>query len=491
MVERRARMAAVLALLAVCAPDLVLAGTSRDFLSGEWGGYALFDPDEGRFRGCTAAIAGGADPLLVWTHWDDREHLEIKLRNPPWAVRAGQDLQVTLSVDDAWRAVSPARVLAAPGPSRPVFLAIPGDEVEALPRAAAGGRTLTVEGAGERPLSFSLSGAGGMLESLERCRRRGIALQEKADESDLRAEDIFVPQEDAAAFARWADELAMLAHEAAGLARIGDPVRRAADRFARRQVSATFTNLAFRLNLGLARKTMDRLDPEFSELPGFRFASGDDRLGAGFRKTVAQLLDRAKQTVSDTEAAIAATSRDDVEAVERIRYALAKRSHVGYAGDNIYLWIRNFTRSDADVEYHANEAAASINWLNIELVRAALLLHPDALASKLPGLIAASREHIREARRWIGSGRALLADRMADASGAAGPSTAQTLRISGELLDQEAALADRFEAVLDEAEAALRVGGPLPATLRARLAHGGARTGAALLLDRVDRKSVV
>ena len=59
-------------------------------------------------------------------------------------------------------------------------------------------------------------------------------------------------------------------------------------------------------------------------------------------------------------------------------------------------------------------------------------------------------------------------------------------RTLAELLDEEASLADRFEAVLDEAETALRAGGPLPATLRARLAHGGERTGAALLLDRVQ-----
>ena len=54
------------------------------------------------------------------------------------------------------------------------------------------------------------------------------------------------------------------------------------------------------------------------------------------------------------------------------------------------------------------------------------------------------------------------------------------------MLDEEAALADRFEAVLDEAEAALREGGPLPATLRGRLLHGGERTGAALLPDRAQ-----
>ena len=88
---------------------------------------------------------------------------------------------------------------------------------------------------------------------------------------------------------------------------------------------------------------------------------------------------------------------------------------------------------------------------------------------------------IRDARRWIRSGKALLADRLADASKMADPTASQAPRISGELLDEEAALADRFEAVLGEAEAALRAGGPLPEAVRARLVHGGARTASALL----------
>ncbi len=471
----------ILGFWAACPPSLAFAETKRDFVSGPWSGYAMFDAGEGRFRGCSAAIEGRDDPVLLWTHWDDREHLEIKVRNPPWTVRAGEDFQVTLSVDDAWRTDAPARVLAAPGASRPVFLSILGADVEALPEAAAGGRTLTVERAGERPLSFSLSGADRMLESLERCRRRGTALQRKAGESDLKAEFIFIPQEDADAFARWADRLAILAHEAAALVRVGDPVRRAADRFARREVPAELANFGYRLNLEFARKTMDRLDPEFADLHVFQPASGDDALSGALRGMAAGFLERAKDTLSDTKALMAATSRGDMEAVDRLRFALAERSYLGYAGDNVYLLIRNLTRSNEQVEYHANEAAKSINRLNIELVNAALLMHPDALVGAMPALIAASRDHIRDARRWIGSGKALLADRLTDAANAAESPTAQTLRISGELLDEEAALTDRFEAVLSEAEAALRAGGPLPGALRARLVHGGARTASALL----------
>ena len=179
-----------------------------------------------------------------------------------------------------------------------------------------------------------------------------------------------------------------------------------------------------------------------------------------------------------------------MEAVERLRYALAKRSHLGYAGDNVYLLIRNLTRSRAQVEYHANEAAKNINRLNIKLVRAALLLHPDALAKALPDLIADSQDHIGDARRWIGSGKGLLAERMAEAMNLPEPQASrdriESLRPHAELLDEEAAVADRFEAVLGEAEAALRAGGSLPVALRARLVHGGERTGAALLLRRVQ-----
>ena len=290
-----------------------------------------------------------------------------------------------------------------------------------------------------------------------------------------------MPQEDAEAFAAWADRLAILAHEAAALVRVGDPVRRAADRFARREVPAELANFGYRLNLGFARKTMDRLDPEFADLYVFQPASGDDALSGALRGMAVGFLESAKDTLSDTKALMAATSRGDMEAVDRLRFALAERSYLGYAGDNVYLLIRNLTRSNEQVEYHANEAAKSINRLNIGLVNAALLMHPDALVGAMPALIAASRDHIRDARRWIGSGKALLADRLAEAANAAESPTAQALRISGELLDEEAALADRFEAVLSEAEAALRAGGPLPGALRARLVHGGARTASALL----------
>ena len=482
MLHRYTGAVATLALLAACPPGHALAGGKRDFVSGPWKGVALFGSEENRFRGCIAGVSGPDQPKLVWIHWNRRGGAEVTVRSPPWTLRTGQTFPVTLSIDDAWRADATAEVLDASGGSRPATFSILPPDLQAFLGRAATGRTLTIERKGESRISLSLSGVDRMLEKLDRCLHRGMALQERADRNDLRAEDIFVPQEDAEAFARWADRLAMLAHEAAALIRQSDQVRLVADSLVRRETSARFAGLKFALNLGIARKVLSDLDPEFAELPAFRFASGDDRLGGALRGRVAQLLDKGKLTISDTEAAIAATSRDDMEEVARIRDALAARSHLGYAGDNIYLWIRNFTRSDAEVEYHANEAAKSINWLNVELVKAALLLHPDTLARELPATIAASRYRIAEARRWIRSGRALLDD----ASKRTDAATPETRGILRKLLDEEAAHADRFEAVLDEAEAALRAGGPLPEALRARLAHGGARSGAALLLDRVQ-----
>ena len=407
--------------------------------------------------------------------------VEFTVRNAPWRLQEGQGFAARLSIDDAWHTDADAMVLHGSSAAEPSIFSIMSKDVEDILRNAASGRRLTIERAGERPLSFSLSGAERMLEGLERCRRQGTTLQQKADESKLKAELIFIPQEDADAFARWADRLAILTHGAAALVRFSDSVRRVADRFARREVPAEVANFGYRLNLGFARKTMDRLDPEFAELRVFQPASGDDTLSGALRGMAAGLLERAKDTLSDTEALMAATARGDMEAVDRLRFALAKRSYLGYAGDNVYLLIRNLTRSNEQVEYHANEAAQGINRLNIDLVNAALLTHPDTLASKMPALIASLRNHIRDARRWIRSGKALLADRLADASKMADPTASQALRISGELLDEEAALADRFEAVLGEAEAALRAGGPQPEAVRARLVHGGARTASALL----------
>ena len=328
-----------------------------------------------------------------------------------------------------------------------------------------------------------------MLDSLQRCHLRGIALQQRADESDLRARFIFIPQEDAEAFARWADKLAMAAHGAAAVIRFGDSVRRIADRFARREVSAPSSEPGYRTNLGAARKAMDSLDPAFEGLPVFESASGDDVLSRVLHDMVGDLLESGKETLGDTGALMAATSEPDMAAVDRLRQTLAARSHLGYAGDNVYLLIRNITRSNGQVEYHANEAAKHINWLNIGLANAVLLLPADALAAKMPELAAAARNNIRHARRWIASGRALLADRLAEASKTGEAPAARNrigaLRTLGELLDEEAALADRFDTLLGEVESALEAGGKLPDALVARLVHGGESTGAALLQRRI------
>ena len=488
MVGRCGWIAAVLALSAACPSDIALAGAKRDFVSGPWRGYAMFDDGEGRFRGCSAAIEGRDDPALVWTHWYDREHLEIKVQNPPWTVRGGEDFRVTLSVDDAWRTDAPARVLAALDASRPVFLSILGADVEALPEAAAGGRTLTVERAGERPLSFSLSGADRMLEGLERCHRRGIALQRKAGGGAVKASDFFVPQEDAEAFARWAEKLSRYTHAAVTLVGMGDGVCRSVERLSSGPVDPRLVKFLLGIAVSPAAEATEKAQRAFADLDAFEPASGNRDLSVVLRAMAEGLLEKAEDTLRDSQHLIPAMSRGDSKETRRLYAAIARRSYLSYAGDNLYLLVRNAARSDRNLEYHLNQASRSINLMNVALVNAILFLPDDALAAKMPALIASSRGHIRDARGWARSGRAILTARLADAmrleESRASRDRIALLGLYAESLDEEETLADRFAAALTEVETPAQSG-----TAPARgefmgLVHGGERSAAALLQSR-------
>ena len=177
----------ILGFWAACPPGLAFAEPKRDFVSGPWRGYAIFDSETARFLTCSAGVPSGEKPWLLWSYWGDG--VEFTVRNAPWRLQEGQGFAARLSIDDAWHTDADAMVLHGSSAAEPSIFSIMSKDVEDILRHAASGRRLTIERAGERRLSFSLSGARRMLESLKRCRRRGTALQQKADESDLKARD--------------------------------------------------------------------------------------------------------------------------------------------------------------------------------------------------------------------------------------------------------------------------------------------------------------
>ena len=485
MVGRRGWTVAVLAALAAFSPDLAFAGPQRDFVSGPWNGYAMFDEGEGRFRGCTSAVEGRKGPMLVWIRWADRKRVEVNVRNPPWTLRKGRVFRVTLSVDDAWRADAAARVLARSGGSKPAFFSLSGEHLTAVPRIAANGRRLTVEREGENPLVFSLAGAGPMLESLARCLRRGIALQRKADENDLKAKDFFVPQEDAEAFARWANKLSRTAYSATLIVGLGDPISRVVERFSVGPAEPAAIKFVFNLTLSPMRDEMALAMHEFTELGTFETATGDRDLGVVLRAITASLLREGQDTLRDTEGVMAAMLQGDDNERMRLYATIARRSYLSYAGDNIHLLVRNAARSARQLEYHLNQASRSINLMNVDLVNAILFHRIEPLTVELPELIGSSKEHVRNARRWIRSGRAILAERLSDPALKEDTQASRDKRALLDLyamsLDEEEALADRFAAALTKVEAETGGGSPLDKTVLRPLVHGGHATAVALL----------
>lgn len=457
-----------------------LAELRRDFVSGPWKGYAMFYAEDGRFNGCAAGIPHADKPWLAVNYGVDG--LTVAVRNAPWMLRDGQSLAARLSVGDLWHADVTANAMRSAGVPPSPILAIDVDDVEGFLQSAAGAGTLTVRAAGDR-VSFPLAGSRRMIESLKRCRLRGTALQRKADGYRRRASDFFVPQEDARAFARWADKLSRLAHSATTIVGTADLARLAIDPLLSGEFPPRAAPVLFGFFLPPMREAMRAADRNFADLEKFQPASGDRGLSDGLKALMARLFAKARDVVRDSEAAAQAASKREWGTLRKLRASLVRRSHLSYSGDNVYLLIRNATLTDGHVEYHVNRAAESTNHLGVRLVRTVLTTPRDALTAKMPALIAKSRTRLAQARRWIASGRVLLKAHRADASRTENHSSA-LLKAYTELLQEEEALADRFAAVLTEAEAAIPDKAPMPKAVLWRLVHGGEKSVAALLQRR-------
>ena len=488
MVRRYRGAMAALALLAACPPGHAVAGGQRDFVAGPWKGVALFGSEDKRFRGCTAGVPGPEQPKLVWIHWNDRGGAEVTVRNPPWTLREGQTFQVRLSIDDAWHVDAAAEVLEASGGSRPASFSILPPDLPAFLGSAASGRTLTIEREGESRFSLSLSGVGRMLDKLDRCLHRGIALQRKADDGDYRASDLFVAQEDAEGFARWADELSKSAHAVTTVFGLGDGVRLAVNRLSGGKAEPQLIEFLLRFALDPAEKEMETIRREWAELPEFHPHSGDPGFSEVLRESTQGLLDKAESMLRDAQGVLPAMLEGDRQETRRLYAALARRSYLSYAGDNAYLTIRNASRSHEDLEYHLNRASRGINHMNVALIESILFIPDDALAEKMPALIATSKDHVRDVRRWSGSGREILIDLLSDTlrmeESQAVRDRIEFLGLYAKSLDEEEALAHRFEAALNEVEKTIGSGAsPTPAQYRS-LVHGGEKTAAALLARR-------
>ncbi len=476
----------ILGFWAACPPSPAFAETKRDFVSGPWGGYAIFDSETARFLTCSAGVPSGEKPWLLLSYWGNA--VEFTVRNAPWRLQEGQGFAARLSVDDAWHTDADAMVLHGSSAAEPSIFSIMSKDVEAILRNAASGRRLIIERAGERRLSFSLSGAGRMLDSLKRCHRRGVALQQKADESDLKARDFFVPQEDAEAFAAWADELSKSAHLATTLMGMGDGVCRVVERLSRGEIDRKIARFAMGIILFPPGKAIEIARKEFAELDGFEPASGDRDLSVVLQAMTEGLLESAGDMLRDSRGVMTAVSRGEEKEAQKLYFALSRSSYLSYASDNVYLLIRNATRDNEQPEYHLNQASRSINLMNIALVNAFMLLSQDALDEKMPALIASSKGHIRDARRWARSGRAILTARLADAmrreESLASLDRIALLRAYVASLDEEDALADRFAAALAEIEPTIRSGAAVTEAHFWSLVHGGMRTAAGLLARR-------
>ena len=485
------RMAAALLLsgivgASVAVPaDSALAEARRDFVSGPWKGYAMFFSEDGRFNGCAAGVPHADRPWLALNYRGDG--LTVAVRNAPWVLRDGRRVAARLSVDDLWRADVTASSMRSAGVSRSPILSIVVDDIEGFLKSAADAGALTVETAGDR-VSFPLAGARPMIAKLKRCHRRGAAVQRKADGYKRKASDFFVPQEDARAFALWADKLSRLAHSANTIVGIADLARLTIDRLLSGKLPPRAAPLMFGFVLSPARQAMEAADRKFADLAAFEPASGDRRLSRALRALTAKLFAKASDILRDSEAAAQAASRGEWGALRKLRASLVRRSHLSYAGDNVFLLIRNATLTDGHVEYHVNRAAEITNRMSARLIGTAINTPRDTLTAKMPALIAGSRNRLAQARRWIASGRALLKARRADVprtqEARAEDHSPALLKAYADLLQEEEALADRFAAALTEAEAAIPDEAPMPKPVLWRLVHAGEKSAAALIQRR-------
>lgn len=460
--------------------DPARAELKRDFVSGPWKGYAMFDAEDGRFNGCAAGVPHAQEPWLTLNYWGDG--LTVAVRDAPRKMMERQSPVARLSVDDLWHADATAEAMHSAGVPPSPILAIDVDDIEGFLQSAAGASTLTVRTAKER-VTFPLAGASRMIESLKRCHLRGTALQRKADGHKHKASDFFVPQEDARAFTRWADKLSRLAHSATTLVGTADLARLAIDPLLSGKFPPRAAPVLFGFVLPPMQDAMRAADRKFDDLGEFEPASGNRYLSRSLRALTARLFARARNILRDAEAAAEAASEREWGALRKLRVRLVLRSHLSYAGDNVYLLIRNAVLTDEHVEYHVNRAAESTNRLNIRLIGTVMKMTPDASTAQMPGLIAESRTRIAHARRWIASGRELLRARRADAARGKNYSPA-LLRAYAELLHEEEALADRIAAALTEAEAGIPQNAPMPRSVLWRLVHGGEKSAAALLQRR-------
>ena len=465
--------------------DSALAELRRDFVSGSWRGYAMFYAEDGRFSGCAAGVPHAKEPWPALNHWGD--DLTVAVRNAPWNLRDGQRVVARLSVDDLWRADVTANAMRTAGVPPSPILSIDVDDIEGFLQSVTVANTLTVHAEGSR-VSFPLEGSRPMIASLKRCLFRGAALQRKADDYERKASDFFVPQEDERAFAHWADKLSRLAYSATAVVGTADLARLAIEPLLSGEFPARAAPIVFGFILSPAREAMRAADRNFADLGEFQPGSGDRQLSRFLRALTARLFARARDILRDSESASQSASRREWAVLRKLRASFLRRSHLSYAGDNVFLLIRNAVLNDGHVEYHANRAAESTNHLNIRLIRTVMKTPPDALTAEMPALIAESRTRLVQARRWIASGRALLKAHRADAprteeARAENYSPALLEAYTG-LLREEEALVDRFTAALTEAEAAILVDAPVPEPILWRLVHGGEKSAAALLQRR-------
>ncbi len=482
--RRRAAAGLILSMLAVwivLPVDRAAAKAKIDFVSGRWTAFALFAPEEHRFLGCTAMAQNGEAPSLIWNYWTDG--LELRIRNAGWNLTEGQRLPVTLSVDGAWHTKGTANVLRRTrgSGSQPIRIGI--DDEDGLARNASRGGTLTVR-AGVEQLSFSLRGGQEMLSGLWHCRQRGELLQLAADRKREKALDKFVAQQDAAAFTLWADGLAASAQTAAATVGLGDGIRLGVDRIFAGQVLPKEAAFAFRFAIGAIRQDYETAQLSHEKIADFRSAVGDNSLSRVLRALTDQLWQEAKIVAGDSQRILEAASGGDVNGLRKPYMALARRSYLSYAGDNVYVLIRNAARTMLETEYHANEAAHALNKANVRIVNAVLWTSDDALAAEIQAVIEESRGHIKNALRWIASGRAMLEEELAEAAN--DERRIEMLRLHGALLDEEEALADQLADGLTAVETAIGSGRPLGMRILGRILHGGERTAAAFVQRRLN-----
>jgi hypothetical protein len=300
-IASKIRLPVAAAALACFVAGAAAAQTPPTFQSGEWIGYARFDPKQNNFFTRCTLHARAAAPVRMALGLTRNRMLEIWLDGAQWTLDEGASYPVTYFVDADQPRDGTARAISKN------LARIDVSDSRAMFDAIRRGAQLTVKTANDT-MSFPLKGTAQALDRLNQCVEDNAPLPRAQAQGNP-----FGPPlppaptiSDTAAFAQWSSNTGRITSGLIAVAERLNEVDRASDRMleassedARAIFSEGQATIArFRRDLAALSQQADQLQPLAARDPGWRTRSVNlIRYTQSLRDQVAGMADVAEQTL--------------------------------------------------------------------------------------------------------------------------------------------------------------------------------------------------